>query len=937
MRLTSLSLQNVGIFGDPVAIETIAPGFNVLLAQNEAGKSTIFRAIDSVFRYPHTSRHKDISALQPYRGGAPTIACGFEIGGKFWTLKKRYLAGARARLSCEDAGAQRTFDDRDVDAALAELLGQDADRHQFLPLLWIRQTQSFDWPQIPTDMRNGLTALCAAETETATGGAELARLESRVTAELGRYLTDKTQKPRRGGPLALALSDLEAATAEHETAIAVEDAARRRRDQVKQLRAALARLRDPDRKQKRDTGCAELTGKLAIWDEARQNFEVAKATAAAAASAETVASQRVAAIADGIEAVQTCAVLDRQIAETEADLTRCVATREVTAKDLDEAQTARDCAKAGAQLVEVSASVDERLAQAGALRKRCLEAAEVEHTITQLRGEISANTATPEAVSSLERAVLERGRVQARREAAAPTLSVTYEGPHVPRLQIAGVELADGTAQSVLDVTEIAVPGIGTVQITPARATAGDMGGELQRIDAALAAILDAAGVSSVDAFHALAAARRDAEASLSQAEMALRVLAPDGLAALHRAEQALATEIDKGRARSRALLAVACADDSDIDTGDDQAVARFCARLTADPPDIAALEAACLAARDAHRAACAAAEQAAQTQAMLKARRQDAKTRADALCQRLQRETLPGPEDLGPARAAHAEADAAAAEALRLREAYAKACPSEAEYDAAVARRAELLAAQTADKEAENAAATQLKVVEAEIRLDQQSGALRRLEEARAVLQQRRARYDACRRQVAALQLLQQTVSDARRATRASATTPTRANLARLAEPLFGPGALVLGDDHAPAHRRPAHEDLVSAAMDLPAAPGSQSNTDVEMGDAEPWQKLSEGTREQVAILARLAYARVLADRGLSTPVILDDALVFSDDARLAAMMEVLAAAGRHHQIILLSCQESRIGALVDNAGAHRLALMRDAAALRPSPSQAA
>jgi hypothetical protein len=67
----------------------------------------------------------------------------------------------------------------------------------------------------------------------------------------------------------------------------------------------------------------------------------------------------------------------------------------------------------------------------------------------------------------------------------------------------------------------------------------------------------------------------------------------------------------------------------------------------------------------------------------------------------------------------------------------------------------------------------------------------------------------------------------------------------------------------------------------------------------------LSDGTREQLSILARLAFAEVLADSGSAVPLVLDDPLVYSDDARLAAVCDELAAAKNVRQIVLLTCRE--------------------------------
>jgi hypothetical protein len=82
-------------------------------------------------------------------------------------------------------------------------------------------------------------------------------------------------------------------------------------------------------------------------------------------------------------------------------------------------------------------------------------------------------------------------------------------------------------------------------------------------------------------------------------------------------------------------------------------------------------------------------------------------------------------------------------------------------------------------------------------------------------------------------------------------------------------------------------------------------------------FERLSTGTREQVSVLVRLAFAELLADRGHQLPVILDDALVYSDDDRRERMFEALAAAAQRHQVIVLTCQQSFAAGLVERHGA--------------------
>jgi uncharacterized protein YhaN len=51
---------------------------------------------------------------------------------------------------------------------------------------------------------------------------------------------------------------------------------------------------------------------------------------------------------------------------------------------------------------------------------------------------------------------------------------------------------------------------------------------------------------------------------------------------------------------------------------------------------------------------------------------------------------------------------------------------------------------------------------------------------------------------------------------------------------------------------------------------------------------------------------------------VVLDDALVFSDDQRIEQMFEILAGAAAKLQIIVLTCRER----VFEGLGAHRLRL---------------
>jgi uncharacterized protein YhaN len=75
--------------------------------------------------------------------------------------------------------------------------------------------------------------------------------------------------------------------------------------------------------------------------------------------------------------------------------------------------------------------------------------------------------------------------------------------------------------------------------------------------------------------------------------------------------------------------------------------------------------------------------------------------------------------------------------------------------------------------------------------------------------------------------------------------------------------------------------------------------------GQDEDISVLSGGMREQLAILTRPAFARLLAKEGQPVSVILDDALVYSDDNRIERMFDALHRQAKDIQILVFTCRQ--------------------------------
>jgi uncharacterized protein YhaN len=157
-------------------------------------------------------------------------------------------------------------------------------------------------------------------------------------------------------------------------------------------------------------------------------------------------------------------------------------------------------------------------------------------------------------------------------------------------------------------------------------------------------------------------------------------------------------------------------------------------------------------------------------------------------------------------------------------------------------------------------------------------------LSDARAEADARAGRYEA---EVRALTRLRRALEEARTRARDSYFGPVLRELQPLLS-ILHPDAQLMIDDST----------LLPASL-------------TRIGQEEPLDILSGGTREQLAILTRLAFARLFAAAGRPVPVILDDALVHSDDDRIEAMFDALHRTARDQQILVFTCRQRAFAAL--------------------------
>ena len=72
-------------------------------------------------------------------------------------------------------------------------------------------------------------------------------------------------------------------------------------------------------------------------------------------------------------------------------------------------------------------------------------------------------------------------------------------------------------------------------------------------------------------------------------------------------------------------------------------------------------------------------------------------------------------------------------------------------------------------------------------------------------------------------------------------------------------------------------------------------------------FEQLSTGAREQLGVISRLACATIVSPMDGGAPVMIDDALGWSDPQRLKVMGAAIAAAGKQCQVVILTCTPGR------------------------------
>jgi hypothetical protein len=874
MKIRALRVAEVGPFGGAVALEGLSGGLDVLTGPNEAGKSTLFAALSLLIGEKHTSTAREIAALRPDGGGAPLVEADLEIGGRLWRLRKRFLAQRSAEL--RELGGGPPLRGADAEERLKALLGAQGAMRGFV---WVPQQKSFDLPDQRADrtvaaLAADLSQLVEQEAADAAGAGISRRLAAEIDSKLSELVTSAQGKPKAG-------SDLDLAQRRRNGIAQQLEAARSRAAQAAARLQQLNVLQEERRASAAQDGQQLLLSRLdsarkavADADQARERLR----TAEEKVKARQLAQDGARAAFDGFE---------RRIAEltrTRTSIAETVCRLDALRQQHQQCQDRTEALRAELDATEAEAAEVRRLLgllQQQELRLSALdELTEIDRRLGEAEAALAGIAAAEQALAdnSVHAGVVERTRQLTSRLAlldahiahSAPTLIFERERGAVARVLIDGKPIEDGQRLAIEKPARIFVEGLGLFTIEPPVGASDVVARDACRAE--LAALFEQHALASLDEAESRRNQRLATEQALEVARARLAASAPRGLPAL--ADQRAAV-----LARTAGEPVSDLPDRASLQWRADVAAALLARQRQALTNEVAAVAEAAdgIARLESHLAS---------------ARQREAEVAAELPPEEAHegiRHKLAGAIDL------HA---AALSEAVRERAAWADAARDGAAYDVLVAAVASAQAARAASEHAATAREREISALEGALRRDGEEGVgaeVAGLEEELAAAEARVADLEL---EVRALELLRDRIARVGTSHREQVLRPVVERLQPLLDALL-PGARLSLDG-----------PLLVAKLER----GLRADT---------MARLSGGTREQVATLVRVAYAGLMAARGQELPLVLDDALVFSDDERLARMIGVLAGASRHHQVIMLSCRSRALEPILAAHAACRLEIV--------------
>jgi len=202
VQIDRFSVRDFRKLAAGVAVEGLEPGITVLVGDNEEGKSTLLKALQSAFFDRYKLTGKAVEDMMPFgaKGMRPTVEVGFGLGEIRYRLVKSFAQNPEVTL---EGGGQRWQADP-AEERLRELLGfrspgrgPAGEEHRGLAgLLWVEQGRAFQALDMNADTQAALREAIEGEVGQVLGGERGRKLLAAAEKRAGEFFTPTCKRKK---------------------------------------------------------------------------------------------------------------------------------------------------------------------------------------------------------------------------------------------------------------------------------------------------------------------------------------------------------------------------------------------------------------------------------------------------------------------------------------------------------------------------------------------------------------------------------------------------------------------------------------------------------------------------------------------------------------------------------------------------------------------
>lgn len=865
MRLEQLRISQFRQFREPLAIDGFGPGLNLICGPNESGKSTLVRAIRAAFFERHSSG--TLTDLRPWgdSGAAPEIELRFTHAGRQWQLNKRFLQRKRCDLTVD---GQR-FNGDEAEEQLAAMLGFNVAtrgaskaEHWGIPgLLWIEQGMGQELGEAVTHAGDHLKSILGASLGevTSSGGDDVTR---QVRAQLDELLTG-TGKPRGDYKLS------------GERITVLEEELQMLDQRVAAYRQQVDRLGELRQQQGRDEADRPWEALRGQQQEAEQKYAEVQRQAeeqqrdlqalAQVRSHRQIVLEQLRSHDEQANDLQLrqgrCQQLQQQLEQLAGQQAELVAAQDAALAAYQQAQQQERQARRQARHQTLERERQQLLKQQQQSELNLEQARQLQNELVTQQQMLAAVRIDDQQLARLEQLHNQLRELDIRQQSIATRLR--YELLPGQQLSLDQQPLSGSNELLLLQETQLDIAGIGKLIITPGGQDLATLARKTEHTRDQQQALLEQLRVSSLDEARAQWQLAQAQAAAIHANRKLLASHAPAGIQALEQDAAGIVARLAEVEQELDTLgepMGAAPVDTAAVDTAlAEQILQQAAAQLQQREAATSKHNERLIGLR---QNLASAEEECHLLQARLadpQRQQQQQKLNDNLLTLRAEEARLEQQSNDRAARIASARPDILEQDIQRYRS-------SAAQLERSFSQRREELIALQARLQGEGADG-----------LEEQRASLA------AELESEHRRYHQLDRRARALMLLHDLLSEKRQQLTRRLQAPLQKHLDHYLQLLF---------------------PLATLEVDENLMPGRLSRHGQEAGEFEA---LSFGAREQMGLISRLAYADLLREAGRPTLIILDDALVHSDQPRLGQMKRILFDAAQRHQVLLFSCHPDK------------------------------